>query len=364
MDNETGATIAAPNEATDEKSDNLSLEDLTQRLMQGAEVEEDESDNALEPENSDTLDTEDYTEEGEKEDEGDGSDNGEPESQDEEESEPDVLSKFGIDLDTLGEEDAIALNKALGGKSHKRINQLVAQKKQLEEELVQAKAEASEQPQAPRSDSLDDVDTIDELATRERSLSKMVRELDRILNKPDSYDDDGNEYLYSEGGKNYTREDVKVVLSDAETKLDSVPERRKFLVEREEADKLATQYFPELDDVESPWNERLEFLRKDKRYKAVFNTLPNAKFVAGLLFLGEKQLAEAIEKSKEKPTKTSGKLPSAKPKTRPAPEGAGVSRSTPNSRKSKAVEAAMSGFAKSGSVDDFARMLELKHSTK
>jgi len=361
MDNETGATIAAPNEATDEKSGNLSLDDLTQQILAGYSEEEDESDNASDQDDTDTLDTENFTEESEEEELDDDSDvESEEESQEEsEEDTPDVLSKFGIDLDTLTEEDAIALNKALGGKSHKRINQLVAQKKQLEEELSKAKAEpVKAPPEADPDDGFDSITTVKELETQAAQLQDVVEWVEDILESEEpQYDDEGNEYLVELNGEKKSKSDLLLIKRNAQQKIrKGIPKRRQWIEEHAKGNHVAVQQFPDLAKGDSEFFKLFNEVRQLPFLKSIQKN-PWSNVIYAYLAKGHQSMeAEQKKTAKAKPEVA----PKTKPKTLPVPEGAGVSRSTPNSRKEKAAQVAASGFAKSGSVEDFARMLELK----
>ena len=359
MENETGVDDAAPNEATDESSGNLSLEDLSSMLAGRSDVEE-------EPEDEAQLDSE------EEPLEEPGDDTGEEDGEDEEEVDPntepdeddsdgegdgqDVLSKYNIDPETISDEDAKALNKALGGRFHKRVDQMYAKMKAAEEALESYKQDNPKDTQS--NESLSDVGNLDDLGARERDLEKKSRTIQRILRGDTQYNDDGEEFLYEEDGKQYTREQVEGWMDLVENDLDAIPTRRKFLVEQEQADKLADQYFPELTDPDMPYLERYEKLQSDPAFKPLFQ-MANAKYLVGLAFLGEETLQKALN-SKKEGTASKGKVKPkvAKPKAPPAPSGVAPARSTSTAKKQKAKSQAKSRFASSNSLDDLAAYFE------
>lgn len=355
MTNETGVDDAAPNEATDEPSGNLSIEELSSIL--GAEASEGESEsdeNETPTSEEETLEEPEETT-GEEEEETEEEDEPQMEPEDQESDEPDhetdVLSKYNLDLEAIPEEDAKAINKLLGGRLHKRLNQQHAKLKAAEEALEEYKRDNPKSEAS--SNSLTDVNNLDDLLQKERDLNKYTRNVDKVLRQEDQIDDDGNEYLYEEDGKKYTRQEVESWLDNTEKQLDAIPERRKFLAEKEQAEKQADQLFPELSDPDNPYSERYEALQQDPKYAAVFNTMPNAKYVAGLLFLGERTLQNALQKPKVKSKPAAKKV---KPKTSPAPEGIAPKKSSSTAKKQKSIEKAKNNLAESGSLDNLAKL--------
>jgi len=362
METTIGVDDAAPQEATDDASGNLTLEDLASSLL-GGEQEEGTQDETQtpEPEETEILDEPEATGEEIEEDAGEDEPLTEPEDETTDEGADqgqDVLSKYNIDWDSIPEEEAKAMNKRLGGRFYKRLDKLTARAKNAEEELESYK-QNNPKPDKPTSNRLDSVNDLDSLYQREREAQKHIRQAEKILRKKDQYDDDGNEYLYQEDGKTFTREQVEQFISDKEAELDDIPDRRKFLVDKEQADKQAAQYFPELDDPDKPYLERIEKMQEDANFAPIFN-MPNWKFLIGLSFLGEETLQKALA-SNQKGTKAKPEAKAkAKPKSQPAPEGIGISRTNSTTKKQKALSAAK-GRVESGKLEDLAKYFELNN---
>jgi len=358
MNTETGVDDAAPNEATDESSGNLSIDDLSSMFAGQPETEEQPEEEAQldsEEEPLEGLGNETGEEDGEEEEEVDPTT--EPDEEDSEEAEDgqDVLSKYNIDPATISDEDAKAINKALGGRFHKRVTQMVAKMHAVEEAFEKYKQDNPKTEQKT-SDSLSDVGSLDDLGGKERELEKQARSIQRILRNDPQIDDDGDEYIYEENGNKYTRDQVEGWLNVVESDLDAIPDRRKFLVDQEQSNKLADQYFPELNDPDMPYLERYEKLQSDPAFKPLFQ-MANAKYLVGLAFLGEETLLKAQQATKGK-TKGTEKPKAARPKAPPAPSGVAPARSTSTTKKQKAKSQAKSKFASSNSLDDLAAYFE------
>jgi hypothetical protein len=358
MNTDNGVDDAAPNEATDDSSGNLSIEDLSSLFAGRSDAEEQPEDTAQLDSDEEPLEEPDELtgeEDGEEEEEVDPTTEPDEEDSDEAADGQDVLSKYKIDPETISDEDAKAINKALGGRFHKRVDQMFAKMKAAEEAL---EAYKQDNPKAEQksSESLSDVGSLDDLSGKERELEKQARTIQRILRNDPQIDDDGDEYIYEENGNKYTREQVEGWLDVVETDLDAVPDRRKFLVEKEQANKLADQYFPELNDPDMPYLERYEKLQADPAFKPLFK-MANAKYLIGLAFLGEETLLKAQQAANGK-TKGTGKPQAVRPKAPPAPTGVALSRSTITTKKQKAKSQAKSKFASSNSLDDLAAYFE------
>lgn len=352
MNTQDGATIAAPNEATDEKSV-LSLDDLASELL-AADTQEDTEETETTEEATETVESEELTEETEEEEDTEDSTATQTEDSDEEEEvaeeQSDVLSKYEIPLDEMSEDELKELNKRIGGKSHKRINQLTAQKKQLEEELARAK---QEQPAQQQTTGTLKATSIKELETEAETYQQLADWADEALDNEPEYDDDGNEYLAEANGNKYTKADLKNIKKQAQSLIKKeIPQRRNFIDAKEKSDKLAEERFEFHTNAEHELHDTYLQMASDPLFQQVEKILPNAKYVLSAAIIGEQHIMAGTKQSKKKVATTN------KPKTKPTPTGAAQPRSTSTKKKQQALASKQNRLKAEGSVDALSSMME------
>ena len=162
---------------------NLTMAELASNLMQKRQSEETET-TEEESESVAQISTEEEELEDQSAEESDESD--------EESNEPpvqpsDVLSKFNIDLDSLSEEESIALAKQLNASAIERFGKLTAQKtallaenQELQQQVEQAPVPA-EQPAFLKDNALHNVSDINALTKEVENLNTLIEWADEGL---------------------------------------------------------------------------------------------------------------------------------------------------------------------------------------
>ena len=291
----------------------------------------------------------------------------EEEQVEEEESSPpadpsDVLSKFGIDLDNLSEEESRDLAKALNASAVKRFGRLTAQKKALlaENAELQAQAEQAQQTQSAelpeflKDNALHNVNDAQSLNKEVEQLTALVEWADENLDNEVEYDDNGNEYVAKDGDKVYSKADLRRIKANANKILrKDAPARQKWLQEREQANQQAMQTFEFLGDEHSESYKLFMQVKESPLYKPLVQYLPNSNYALGLMVEGFNAVA-ARQEQKAKP------IP--KPKAPTASTEAGTARpKSPQANATKALQAAKAKFDRSGSMADYQAYLKLKN---
>lgn len=355
MNNDQGVASDAPNESPDEMSGSLDLNDLTSVILRQDESKEEQpepeqptgEEEPTEPEPAEELAAEEV-EEGEPEpDAVEEPDEAEAEAA----TEPtDVLSKYNLDLDNIPEEDLKSLNKAMGGKAHKRINQLTAKNKQLQEELAQRE---STQTQQPTNNNFNDILTLEQLDKEAENMTGLVDWVDDALDNEEKYDDDGNAYLAEANGRKYGKAELREIRKQATGFVKEIPKRRQFIDQKIQSEQLAEQRFDFITNAESDLYETFGKLLNDVTYKEAERILPNAKYLLAAALYGETAMMQAAGGAKA-PAKQPAK---AKPKA-PAPAGAAQARTSSTKKKQQEVEARRKQLARDGGLDSLAKLLE------
>ena len=278
-----------------------------------------------------------------------------------------VLDKYGIDLDSLGEDEAMSLGRALRTESLKRFGRLTAQKREAEAQIkeLEGKAVSAERQvstPAVDEDPLSDVWTVESLQKKESDLQSIEDWAEDALQLEEKYDDDGEEYLVEADGKRYSKQELLGIRANARKMLrkgGSVSNRHDFLEQRQQFDGQALQYFPWMsDESSSEFGEYQQFVAQDK-YKTLLDSIPEANLFAGLLVEGNLRVRERLktvdkgvngQAQKEKPI-APATAASVAPKRSPSSEG---------SRIQKAVHQAQKSFEQTGSIQSLARLRELQ----
>ena len=272
-----------------------------------------------------------------------------------------VLSKYGIDLDNLSEEESRELAKSLNASAVKRFGRLTAQKKALlaENAELQAQAEQAQQTQTSETPGFLKDNALHNVAD-EQALMKEVENLNTLIEWAEDgmenetqYDDDGNEYVLKDGDKTYTKADLRRIKSNANKIIrKDAPARQAWIKERQASDQQALQTFEFLGDADSDDYKLFMQVKSNKLYKPLVDHLPNSNFALALMVEG----LNAVKARQEQKSK-----PAPKPKAPVASTEAGAARAkTPQAAKLKAVEAAYKKYEESGSTADYQSYLKLK----
>ena len=340
---------------------NLSMAEYAANLLKAKSEEETPASSEEESEPAAEEPAEEEEPEEPSADDPDDSDEPEPPS------EPsDVLSnKFNIDLDTLSEDEARDLAKALNASAVKRFGRLTAQKKALlaENAELQAQAQAKEQsvnleqPEFLKDNALHNVQDVDALAKEVENLNTLIEWAEEGLENEAEFDDDGNEYVAKDGDKKYTKSDLRRIRANARKILrKDAPARQKWIEERAQSDQHAVKTFPFLSDGESEGYKLFMQTKEHPLYKPLIQHLPNGNFALALMIEGQ-QAVQARQVDANNPK------PKPKPKAPVASAEAGAAKPrTENSKRRKALEAAQKKFEKTGDMADFQTYIQLRDS--
>jgi hypothetical protein len=272
-----------------------------------------------------------------------------------------VLSKYGIDLDNLSEEESRELAKSLNASAVKRFGRLTAQKKALlaENAELQAQAEQAQQTQTSETPEFLKDNALHNVAD-EQALMKEVENLNTLIEWAEDgmeneaqFDDDGNEFVLKDGDKTYTKAELRRIRSNAKKIIrKDAPARQAWIKERQASDQQALQTFEFLGDADSDDYKLFMQVKSNKLYKPLVEHLPNSNFALALMVEGLNAV-KARQKQKSKPA--------PKPKAPVASTEAGAARAkTPQAAKTKAVETAYKKYEESGSMADYQSYLKLK----
>ena len=279
-----------------------------------------------------------------------------------------ILQQYGIDLDSLGEEESMALGRALRTESMKRFGKLTAQKREAEAALKELESKAgsggNQNSPGPQEDKLSDIWTEETLAKKEQELQEIEDWVEDALQREPQYNDDGQEYLAEVDGIYYGKSDLQGFRSNARKALrkgGAIEKRRIFLHARQQLDAIALQYFPWMsDENSSEFAKYREFIQQDK-YKELLDGLPEANVVAGLLVEGNGVVEERMKAQGNGDVQASP-APKQKPIAPDTANSAAPNRvgATESSRLRKQVDAAQKNFETTGSIQSLARLRELQ----
>mgnify|MGYP003670354522 CR=1 FL=1 len=346
----------AVDDETQSEDGNLTMAEYASNLLKARSEEEPSEQPEEESESAEQAVEEEETEEIQSAEEPDESDQTEPPA------EPsDVLSQYGIDLDTLSEDESRDLAKALNASAVKRFGRLTAQKKALlaENQELQAQAQAkdqtasTEQPDFLKDNALHNVTDVNGLTKEVENLTTLIEWAEEGLENEVDYDNDGNEFVAKDGDKTYTKADLRRIRANARKILrKDAPARQKWITERTESDQHAIKTFPFLSDGESEEYQLFMQTKENPLYKPLVEHLPNGNFTLALMIEGMKAIqGRQVNSSKPKP----------KPKAPVASVEAGATKPrTGNSSKKKALQAARAKFDKSGNMADYQNYIKLR----
>ena len=274
-----------------------------------------------------------------------------------------LLENYGINLDELGEDEAMSLGRALRTESLKRFGRLTAQKREAEAKVRDLEGKAStevESSSVGEDDPMSKVWTAETLQKKEADLQAIEDWAEDALQLEAQYDDGGEEYLVEADGKRYTKQDLLGIRSNARKMLrkgGALSKRQDFLAQRQHFDGEALQYFPWMaDEKSSEFGEYQQFVNNPK-YVKLLDTIPEANMFAGLLVEGNLRVKErasakngASGQAKEKPV-TPALASSAAPPRVSTSDGSRIQRE---------VNQAQTAFEKTGSIQSLARLRQVQ----
>ena len=338
---------------------NLTMAELASSLMQKRQSEETETTE----EESESV-AQESTEEEELEDQSaEESDESDEESDEPPVQSSDVLSKFNIDLDSLSQEESIALAKQLNASAIERFGKLTAQKtallaenQELQQQVEQAPVPA-EQPAFLKDNALHNVSDVNALTKEVENLNTLIEWADEGMENEVEYDEAGNEYVVKDADKTYTKADLRRIKANAKKILrKDAPAREAWIKERQASDQQAVQTFDFLSDGESDDYKMFMQVKQSPLYKPLVDHLPNSNFALGLMVEGLKAV-KAKQANASQPKKLK------KPTAPVASTEAGASKPrSEGSKHKKAVQAAHAKFEKSGNIADYQNYIKLKRS--
>ena len=356
------SNVVTEEEPSDEGgSDNMSLSELTTQLLaKGEEQEEGEADTT---EEAVVEEEPDLTEENPKIEQPGlvaQTDEGEVDKKL-------LLDQYGLNLDAMSEEQAMSLGRALRTESLKRFGRLTAQKREAEAKVSELESKATDHDSHPRpgeggGDPMSDVWTQETLTKKETDLQAIEDWAEDALQSEAQYDDGGEEYMIEADGKRYTKQDLLSIRSNTRKMLrkgGSLDKRQQFLVQRQQHDGEALQYFPWMSDEQSAEFMEYQQFTANPKYRNLLDMLEEANVFAGLLVEGNKSVKERLRVASNGSAKAQPKekaiMPalasSAAPKRMPLGDG---------SRIQKEVNQAKKQFENTGSIQSLARLRELQ----
>ena len=275
-----------------------------------------------------------------------------------------LLENYGINLDELGEDEAMSLGRALRTESLKRFGRLTAQKREAEAKVRDLEGKASTEVESDSvvggDNPMSDVWTTETLQKKEADLQAIEDWAEDALQSEAEYDDDGEEYLVEADGKKYSKQDLLGIRSNARKmrrKGGALDKRQDFLAQRQHFDGEALQYFPWMaDEKSSEFGEYQQFVQNPK-YVKLLDSIPEANVFAGLVVEGNLRVRErasakngASGQAKEKPV-TPALASSAAPKRVSTSDGSRIQRE---------VSQAQKAFEKTGSIQSLARLRQVQ----
>lgn len=326
-------------EATESVS-NLSFEELVAQRISRQETpetepeEEPEETEESEEEPEEIPDTE--SEETESEEEPEDDEEGE-----EEESEIDLLSLTPEQIQSLAKK----------GKSRllKRIGELTAQKKALEEQ-IQSKPEIKEVPQDQNP--FREITSFDELKAKYQELERTLESTDDILEEHVDYRSDD---IILVGDKEFTKQQIRKANRNAREALTKyIPAQQAHLTQLAQLDQLKSQYIaaaeeevPDIKDESTTVGKQFKDLMSDPLIEKLRKQVPEIGYQIEYILAHASNSIHGGKRIKKQPA-VGEKLKVKPPST---PFGAGAAKSSTSS-KSKAIDA-YSRFEKSGSPEEW-----------
>ncbi|BAQ84578.1 hypothetical protein [uncultured Mediterranean phage uvMED] len=323
METENSTSEAsAETEAENTNADtNLSMEDLASSFMEKVENESNES--STETTNAET--------------------DAEVVVAEEEESE--VLSQPNTESEEEETEESDETQSKGLSKALKQINRLTARAKGAEEEVQSLKEQVqslklnpSQEVNSQAKPALDKINSLEDL----EALRK-----EAIAAKQWAFDHIGKDFIEIDG-KEWDDSQIRSILKDSEEYLtEKIPERARYLQEKEAWKKDTAQLFPYIAEGDGEDYEQYIQIRQAPSYKAMLDTLPNGDFIAGVITKG--MMAIKAEQAKK---------PKAKVKT-PPPIDTGDALAPPVESKEVRQKKAKEKILGSGnlSVSQFAQFL-------
>lgn len=279
------------------------------------------------------------------------------------EKEQDVLSKE-LDLENMSEAELKELAQKLGSKAVARFGELTAKRKAAEEQLAALKSELEKREESTFEAKVKDnpyanINSKEELDTKYQEIVEVMEWAENHLDK--SEDLAADDVVTNEGGKEYTKRELREVLRRARKAKDVfIPDQGKQLKLQADRHSMRTtlverakQELPWLNGEDNDVRKQYEIMMGDEKLRAIERAAPD--LAPRLPYL----LAHAANS-------IYGKRVEVKPAPRLSPPTPVVSDSvqsnTPVSRQNRALQDISDRFGKSGSYKDFKMLRALQHS--
>ena len=278
--------------------------------------------------------------------------------------EKDVLSK-DMDLESMSEAELKELAQKLGSKAVARFGELTAKRKAAEEQLASLKAEIEKRENSSfeakvRDNPYANIASKDELDSKYQEVVEVMEWAENHLDK--SEDLAADDVVTNEGGKEYTKRELREVLRRARKAKDVfIPDQGKQIKLASDRQVLkntlierAKQELTWLSGEDNDVRKQYEVLMSDDKIRALERSNPD--LAPRLPYL----LAHAANSIYGR------KAVESKPAPRLSPPSPVVSDSmqsnTPQSRQTAALRDISDRFTKSGSYKDFKMLRALQHS--
>ena len=234
----------------------------------------------------------------------------------------------------------------------------------LQAELAQLKASKEADTPEPEEDGepnpFSAVTTLKDLKTQKASLTQTLERTEELLD--DNEDAHSDDVIYSDGGKEYTKRQIKAANRNARKALDKhIPAQQKAIELSEQRVQMREAFYakaleevPAIADEKSPVKAAFEALQGSPVLAKVAQLVPElapeipwiAAHVANSLHGGKRAISKAVVVPAKKPL---GKIPAS-------PTASSTTSSNRSVAGEKAAAKARERFEKTGSVDDLARM--------
>ena len=278
-----------------------------------------------------------------------------------EKAEQDVLSKE-LDLENMSEAELKELAQKLGSKAVARFGELTAKRKAAEEQLAALKSELEKREESTFEAKVKDnpyanINSKDELDTKYQEIVEVMEWAENHLDK--SEDLAADDVVTNEGGKEYTKRELREVLRRARKAKDVfIPDQGKQLKLQADRQTLkstlverAKQELPWLNGEDNDVRKQYEIMMGDEKLRSIERIAPD--LAPRLPYL----LAHAANS-------IYGKRVEVKPAPRLSPPAPVISESvqsnTPQSRQGAALKDISDRFGKTGSYKDFKMLRALQ----
>jgi len=104
-------------------------------------------------------------------------------------------------------------------------------------------------------------------------------------------------------GNIYSDDQIREILLNSEDVLEKIPKQKELIHQQQENEKLALDTWPDFNDPESDMRTWYDNVLADPSVSDAFKTLPNSRFVMGLIYEGQTSLAAKQQAQTKAPKK-------------------------------------------------------------